>query len=263
MTEQPFALGVHFLQKMSTFDDWVPQDYLSEYFNQVQEDERHVIRYFVEQMRGTEVGPVLCFGCGPGLNHVFLTAPHMTEIVLADYLAGNLAELEKWQRGTSKTHDWTAFVRHTLACESGVEPDRAEIAKRMEAVRNGLTDLVLADAGLTDPMGDRYRGYFATVLSPFCADSATDSKDVWARYSRNIASLVRPGGLMLTAALRHCHRYRVGSRYFPSANIDESDLRAVLAQDFLPDSIQVETREVSEHEEQGYSSILLARSRKP
>lgn len=250
------------MRKTSSFDEWIPRDYLAEYFSDVQEDERHVIKYFVEQMRGAETGPVLFFGCGPGLNHVFLTAPYLSELVLSDYLVSNLAEIEDWLRGDPKAHDWDAFVRYTLICESGQDPTDEKIQERMKAIRDASTDLVRGDAGLADPLGIAYRGRFATVLSPFCADSATDDKDVWTRYSRNIASLVRPGGLMLTAALRRCRRYRVGSRYFPSANVDESDLLSVLGADFRPDTIAVEGREVIEHQEQGYSGILLARARK-
>jgi hypothetical protein len=54
----------------------------------------------------------------------------------------------------------------------------------------------------------------------------------------------------------------VGPRFFPSANVDENDLREILAQDFSPDTIEVEVREVPEHRAQGYAGILLARARK-
>ncbi|HKO91501.1 MAG TPA: guanitoxin biosynthesis pre-guanitoxin forming N-methyltransferase GntF [Polyangiaceae bacterium] len=248
--------------RTSSFDDWIPRNYLAEYFGEVQEDERHVLRYFVEQMRGAERGPVLFFGCGPGLNRVFSAAPHCSELVLSDYLAQNLAELDDWLRDRPTAHDWKPFVRFTLACESGREPTEREVRQRMQAIRRASPRLLEADAGKIDPLGSAYRGRFATVLSAFCADSATLDRQVWVRYSRNIASLVRPGGLLLTAALRRCRRYRVGSRYFPSANVDESDLLSVLSADFLPDSISVERRDVSQHHHQGYAGILLARARK-
>jgi NNMT/PNMT/TEMT family len=88
------------VRKTSAFDSWIPRDYLAEYFSELQQDERLVLRYFVEQMREVEVGPVLLFGCGPGLNHAFLTAPYFSELVLSDYLARNLAEIEAWHTRT-------------------------------------------------------------------------------------------------------------------------------------------------------------------
>lgn len=248
--------------EISSFDRWVSRDYLNEYFRGLHEDEREVIRYFCDELRGAERGPVLYFGCGPGLNHVFLSAPVQTELVLADYLRENLDELDAWLRQAPGAHDWTEFVRYTLLCETGVEPDDAAVHARMAAIRSAQPRLAIADAAATDPMGAEYRGYFSTVLSPFCAESITADKVAWARYSRNISSLVRPGGLLLTAALRRSQQYRVGNRHFPSANIDETDLRDVLARDFDADSIAVEVREVPEHREQGYCGILLARARK-
>jgi hypothetical protein len=250
------------MTKPDPFDDWVPRDYLRDYYREVQEDERQTIRFFVEQMRHAPRGPVLCFGCGPTLHHVFLAAPRMTELVLADYSRRNLKEIEDWREEGPGIHDWTPFVRYTLFCESGAQPSPAEISERMASIRRGITGLVHGDAGRTSPLGADFREHFATVLSPFCADSATDDKVVWARYSRNIASLVRPGGLMLTSALRLCHRYKVGDRFFPSADIDEGDLQRILLEDFLPSTVKVEAREVSEHRTQGYSGILLARARK-
>jgi len=134
--QQRAGTSVH-LPETSRFDDWIPRDYLAEYFSELQEDERPVIRYFVEQVRGAQAGPVLLFVCGPGLSHVFLTA-----------------------------------------------------------------------------------------------------------------------------ALRRSQRYRVGPRHFPSADIDESELRHLLARDFHPAAVQVEALDVPEQEAHGYSGILLARARK-
>lgn len=77
---------------------------------------------------------------------------------------------------------------------------------------------------------------------------------------RHIAAHVRPGGLFITSALRRSAGYRVGDRWFPSANVDERDLQAVLAGEF--DDATVEARELAEHESQGYSGIVLASARR-
>lgn len=247
-----------------TFDTWVPGDYLREYYSgAVSADEQHAIRYFVEQQRDLATGPALCFGCGPTLHHVFSAAPHTTALYLADYLPENLAEIDRWRRRAPGAHDWRPFARYTLACELGREPSDAEVQDRLELTRERIADLLPADAGLEHPLGSRFHEFFTIVLSPFCADSATADQAVWARYSRHIASLVQPGGRLLTSALRRCRQYRVGPRFFPSANIDEHDLRAVLTEDFPSHRVQVEVREVPEHADQGYSGILLARAERP
>ena len=66
--------------------------------------------------------------------------------------------------------------------------------------------------------------------------------------------------MFITSALRRCRSYVVGGKHFPSANVDEHDLHAVLQPSFESGSIDV--RELAGHEGQGYSSIVLAWRRK-
>lgn len=244
-----------------TFETWSAADYLQEFYaEEVSPDELHAIRFFVEEQRDARPGPALCFGCGPTLHHVFSIAAHSAEIYLADYLLTNLAEVDKWIRRTPDAHDWRPWARYTLSCEWGREPTEAEVLTRMDSTRERIVELLPADAGLESPLGKAFDRHFPIVLSPFCADSATSDRATWARFSRNIASLVAPNGRLLTSALRQSRQYRAGGRSFPSANIDENDLRAVLEQDFEPNTIRVEVRDVPSHADQGYSAILLARS---
>lgn len=76
----------------------------------------------------------------------------------------------------------------------------------------------------------------------------------WALYMRRIAALVRPGGLLVAAALRRCRGYHVGGRTFPNADIDETDLQAVLAP--LATNIHVEAHLLPEQAQHGYDGIL-------
>lgn len=247
------------MAERGAFDDWVPRDYLAEYYREVQEDELSTLRYFVEQIRVAAPGPMLCFGCGPTLHHVFLAAPYASEIHLADYVPENLAEIERWKRADQNAHDWSPFVRYTLLCESGRDPSEAAIAERTALLRDKIAGLVPADAHLDDPLGPEYRARFSVVLSPYCAESATGERATWTKFCRNIASLVRPGGLFLTSALRNCARYKSGSRFFAATPIDVADLERVLLEDFQPGSVVVEARDVPDHESQGFSGILLGR----
>jgi hypothetical protein len=77
---------------------------------------------------------------------------------------------------------------------------------------------------------------------------------------RHITNLVLPGGLFVTAALRRSRGYVVGGKSFPSANVDETDMEAVLARDFTQRVVEV--RHLDQHAAQGYSGIVLARARR-
>ena len=60
----------------ASFDtDWVPAEYLTDYYSVVEPDERETIAFFVEAMKHVRDGePILFFGVGPTLHHVFHAA---------------------------------------------------------------------------------------------------------------------------------------------------------------------------------------------
>ena len=234
----------------------MPQQYLADYYRVVEPDERATIAYFADAMKDATAGEaVLVFGTGPTLHHVFLAAPKASEIHLADYLPANLEEIERWRTRDPAAHDWRAFVRYTLECEGLTAPTDADITRREELTRSKITRLLQADARHPVVLDQRY----ATVISAYCADSATDDRATWETLMANITGLVGPGGLFITAALRRCRSYLVGDKRFPSANVDEHDLRRVLAPGF---SARVQVRDLQGHEAQGYSSIVLADARR-
>jgi hypothetical protein len=239
----------------ASFDaDWVPGEYLEDYYAVVEPDEVETIAFFTEAIRDTRPdAPILFFGTGPTLHHVFLSAGRASEIHLADYLPQNLAEIERWLERDTGAHDWRPFVRYTLECEGLTAPTDAQLARREELTRAKVTRLLRADAGDAQPVGEHY----ATVVSAYCADSATADRATWEAYMRHIAGLVEPGGVFITAALRRSRSYLVGGKRFPSADVDEHDLRAVLEPEF---ESTIEVREVPEHARLGYSGIVLARA---
>jgi hypothetical protein len=254
------VLGMRTRQGCASFDaDWVPGEYLSEYYSEVEPDERETIAYFVDAIKQAEPGrPILFFGVGPTLHHVFLAAGTASEIHLADYLPANLAEIERWLARDPSAHDWRPFVRYTLECEGIADPKEEEITRREELTRARITRLLPGDARLPSPVTTRY----GTVVSAYCADSATDDHATWETFMEHISGLVRPGGVFITSALRHCRYYLVGGKRFPSANVDEHDIRAVLEPVFESASVSIEVRELAEHASQGYSGIVLACARR-
>ena len=240
--------------------DWVPSEYLADYYSVVESDERQTIDFFVEAIAESEPSePVLFFGVGPALHHVFLAANKASEIHLGDYLQENLCEIERWIEHHTRAHDWRPFVRYTLECEGLVAPSETEIIQREELTRGKITRLLKVDLRRPNPLGELDTPLYGTVISAYCADSATADRDSWETYMKRIAGLVRPGGTLITAALRHSRGYLVGGKMFPSASIDENNLREVLEPYFAPQNLTIEVCELAEFASKGYSSIVLAR----
>ncbi|MEV0567960.1 guanitoxin biosynthesis pre-guanitoxin forming N-methyltransferase GntF [Dactylosporangium sp. NPDC050588] len=241
----------------ASFDtDWDPGAYLRGYYGTVEPDEVATIAFFVDALRGADRDrPVLFFGVGPTLHHVFAAAGVASEIHLGDYLPGNLAEIRRWLERDPAAHDWRPFVAHTLRCEGTADPTAEQVAAREDLTRRKVTALLQVDARHPRPLPRTY----PTVVSAYCADSATADRATWARYMRHITGLVEPGGLFVTAALRRCRAYTVGGRSFPSADVDEHDLRAALRAGFAAPVVEV--HRVPQESSHGYAGIVLARAR--
>lgn len=245
----------------SSFEsDWTPREYLADYYTDVEPDEVETIAFFVDAFRQAEPGePVLFFGVGPTLHHVFLAAETASELHLGDYLPGNLEEIQRWIDRDPSAHDWRPFVRYTLQCEGIRTPSDEQVTAREELTRSKITRLVHVD-GRTPVTGDV--GY-ATVVSGYCADSATRDQASWRLFMQNIMGRVRPGGLFVTAALRHSRGYVVGGHRFPSADVDEADVRFILESTRGPLRGTVETRDLADQAAHGYSGIVLAWAQQP
>jgi hypothetical protein len=63
-----------------------------------------------------------------------------------------------------------------------------------------------------------------------------------------------------SAGLWRSRGYLVGGKTFPSANVDENDLCAVLEPYFGRRDLTIEVCELAESESKGFSSIILARA---
>jgi hypothetical protein len=139
------------------------------------------------------------------------------------------------------------------------QPTPAQVAEREERTRAKISRLMQVDLRQPDPLLGATVPAYGTVISAYCADSATADRAAWALYTRRIAALVRPGGTLLLAALRRSRAYHVGGKSFPSADIDENSVHAVLrACGFA--SVEVVACALEDVAAKGYSSIVLARA---
>lgn len=243
----------------ASFDrDWAPRQYLREYYVKVCPDEENTVAFFADQIKSCATDePILIAGVGPTLHHVFLAAERASEIHLAEYLPGNFKEIRNWLSDEPSAHDWTDFVRYTLMCE-GVPPTADACHRRVALTRAKISHLLPFDLRQEWPLGSAVT--YSTVISAFCADSATDDIQEWSIFMDRIASLVRPGGTLMIAALHNASSYRIGKLNFPSAKVSDLDLRSQMLRAFPRENVTVDVCSVPDCG-RGYSGILLARGR--
>lgn len=238
--------------------EWSPAQYLTDYYSAVDADERNTIAFFTEAARRMPAGePALVFGVGPTLHHVFALAGRASEIHLGDYLRCNLDAITRWIDGEEGAHDWRPFIRYTLNCEGVENPGPADVRDRELLTRARITALLEVDMRNDRPLANAQRDY-ATVLTAYCVDSATDSLDDWQRCMRRVVDLVRPGGTLLVAALGRTRSYFVGGKAFPSPGLEAADLERALRDHFPGAGLTIRTVSVPACAPHGFSCIILA-----
>jgi SAM-dependent methyltransferase len=244
------------------WNEWQARDYLVEYYAEIMPDEQYALAFLQESLeRLPEVEVALDYGCGPTVHHAVALVPKAKEIHLAEYLPGNLAEIQKWLDLSQDAHNWETFTRHILQLEGVANPSDTDVEQREQESRRRITKLSISDAGDDDPLGTDMRGFYPLVTTHYCAEGATNEKKTWARYMRNIASLVKPGGTLILSACGAADYYMVGERLFPCAGVNAQDVLSCLQSNRFAE-IDLRVRCVPDHSEQGYSSVIFACAKK-
>ena len=245
---------------VSDYSQWQPQEYLHEYYGEVQPDERFAMEFLVEAVARLEpVAVALEFGCGPTVHHALGMATVAGEIHMADYLESNRAEVEKWLHREEGAFDWSHFGRETLELEGNASPSDEQVQERDELLRSKITKVLACDAFSAQPLGENENkeGFYPLVASHYCAEACTTDKEEWRACMKNIASLVAPGGTLILSSCGEAAAYAVGERYFPCAGVGVVDVLVCLREIGFTD-IDVRLRQVPSQSEQGFSNVVFA-----
>lgn len=239
----------------SQFD---PRAYLNEYYADLGNENLALLRFLVEVFQGLpDCQTLLDFGGGPTIYPLISAVNRVAEIHFADYLEVNLCEVRRWIERDPAAFDWTPFIAKALEIETGRPCAAPEVALRAEEIRKRVRRVLRCDASRTPPIDD-LRAPYDVVLSNFCAESATSDRAQWQAYVANIASVLKPGGWLVTTALKRSTQYRVGARTFPAVDISEADLSEILEECGFPRK-GIEVRSVAaDRPSRDYEGLILA-----
>jgi NNMT/PNMT/TEMT family protein len=247
--------------KASAWESWRPAEYLQEYCHQVELDDQEAIRFQIEFLRreGRMFPRALEYGCGPTLMRAIAAAAYVESLDMADHLDINLRHVRRWASGVRRADDWSRFTEYVLRCEGIAQASREDTFAREQQTRRALSELLLTDARRRYPLGPDRVASYDLLISGFCMDSFSPSKAVWRHCLRNVFGLLKPGASFVILALRGCKAYRVGTRWFPGADIQSSDLElALLECGAAPGRLEIAESDLPSHAGHGYTGILLA-----
>lgn len=244
------------------YDTFDPQAYLQQFYatSRVTEDEAVNFRASMEWLRrtGRVFDRALEVGCGPTIHHALPLIGSVRDLQLCDYSAANLAAVRKWLEQSPDAHDWGPYIRGFL--EIAELPATDESVKRCEDSLRQLVRSVSRCDLLRDPPLDAGDG-FDLVTSYYTAECAAGSRDAWPAVMQRLLSLVRPGGVFVTTAMRNCDWYDVLGRRFPAARVNETDFEELLPlHGFDPAQTEIEGVRVHGWEDEGFDSIVLVRA---
>jgi len=245
----------------SHWDCWNPRDYLNTYFLNLGQDSFENLKFLVNELKKFNGKPkkrILDFGSGPTIFAGIAAIPYASTIHMCDYLDSNVNEIKKWLISEKDSFNWSTYIKHILELE-GSSTHQEAIQKRSNELKRNTTQVFRSDASLDWPIFSSVKYRYPIVISNFCADSATSSKEVWRAYMKNIFNLVDDRGKILITALRNCKFYKSGNQLFPSANVNEKDLRKVMIESgFDKRSLLIEVKNVPDCAQEGFTTIMCA-----
>jgi len=245
--------------------DFSATDYLNQYYKttNIPDDERAIFNFLFEFFRKVNENfeIALDVGVGPTLHHDIAIVPYVKELHVSDYLSQNLKEVKKWLQKDPSAHNWDIYVKGILQMEGTSSVSKKEVTRRKRQMRNKISQVKIVDLSKINPLGKKVQ--YPLVTSFYCADSATRTKKQWLHYMKNLTSLVEPSGWIVLSALRNAQSYQVGPRFFPSANIDEHDMKKMLILlGFSQKTLDIKVEHVPEWSEEGFDSIIIASGQK-
>lgn len=248
----------------SQWHEWNPRHYLRTYFKFPKKDVLENFVFLHREIKNIakdrKIPNLLDFGCGPTIFTGLIAAPYIQSYYCCDFLSSNLHEIRQWFIDETQSFNWSNSIQKILEIEKKTLSS-VNIRSRGDLLRRLPIQITTANASQSNPVETNIK--FPVIVSNFCADSATDNKETWYSYMKNIFSLLEDEGTVLLGMLRKCTMYRSGPDYFPSANIDEYDVISMLSSQYFDmNKTLLEIVHVPDCAPDGFDSIIFVRSQR-
>ena len=152
----------------------------------------------------------LDIGSGPTLNSVIGLAPYISSIVLSEYEEINRKELELWKDNSSEAFDWGPFILAVLSISPyETTPDKHLVEACTEEIRRKISAMVACDVRKKEIIDPKHvpDGGFDIITCLGVLNAAASTMEEFYQMYKNIHSLMRPGGLLVSSTSGRCTYY--------------------------------------------------------
>ncbi|NP_001075512.1 indolethylamine N-methyltransferase [Oryctolagus cuniculus] len=212
---------------------FLPRDYLNTYysFQSGPSPEAEMLKFNLECLHKT-FGPgglqgdtLIDIGSGPTIYQVLAACESFKDITLSDFTDRNREELAKWLKKEPGAYDWTPALK--FACE--LEGNSGRWQEKAEKLRATVKRVLKCDANLSNPLTPVVLPPADCVLTLLAMECACCSLDAYRAALRNLASLLKPGGHLVTTVTLQLSSYMVGEREFSCVALEKEEVeQAVL-----------------------------------
>ncbi|MBN3315894.1 NNMT methyltransferase, partial [Atractosteus spatula] len=144
-------------------------------------------------------------GSGPSVHTLISACEYFDEIVVSDFTDSNREEMKKWLKKEKGCFDWSYVIQFVCEMEGKRTPEEAE-----ENLRSRVTRVLKCDVRLENPFQPVVLEPADCVLTSLCLEAACKDQDTYRQALKNVASLLRPGGVLVMIGVLNETFYVVG-----------------------------------------------------
>uniref|UniRef100_A0A8D0Q6T6 Indolethylamine N-methyltransferase n=1 Tax=Sus scrofa TaxID=9823 RepID=A0A8D0Q6T6_PIG len=219
------------LYRGEDYKEFDSQDYLKTYytFDSGTVAENEILKFNLKNLFQTFSSGVggdilIDIGTGPTIYQLLSACEVFREIIVSDYTDQNLREVEKWLKKEPGAYDWSPAVQYV--CE--LEGDRSRWQEKEARLRRTVTRLLKCDATEPHPLGPAQVLPADCVLTLLALECACHDVDTYRAAIRNLVSLLKPGGYLVTAVTLGFQGYIVGNKNFFGLHLEKETVEKAL-----------------------------------
>ncbi|XP_049641286.1 indolethylamine N-methyltransferase-like [Suncus etruscus] len=211
---------------------FMPRDYLLTYYDFAgPSPEVEMLQFSLECLHktfgsgGLRGETLIDIGSGPTIYQLLAACEAFQDITMSDFTDHNREELLRWLKKDPGAFDWTPAVK--MACE--LEGNSGRWQEKEEKLRATVKRVLKCDANLANPLAPVVLPPADCVLSLLAMECACCSLEAYRAGLAHLASLLKPGGHLVTMVILQLSSYMVGKWEFSCLALEKEDVeQAVL-----------------------------------
>ncbi|XP_026886828.2 nicotinamide N-methyltransferase-like isoform X2 [Electrophorus electricus] len=161
-------------------------------------------------------------GSGPTIHSIISACEYFQEIVLSDFADNNRKEIVKWLKNEEGCFDWNPIIQHVCAIE-GKRPFDVEVN-----LRQRVKQVLKCDVRLENPFHPHNIDPAECVITSLCLEAACKDLETYRKALRGVATLVRPGGILVMVGVLGQTFYYVNEKRFSCLILSKTNIESIL-----------------------------------